>query len=101
MKPIAIRKRNLNDCKFVICNLKFTIGRLSILLASMTPCTAAFALVPHPPTIVAVRVGLADRYKVGLWTQVEVTLRGGSQALAGQLSVVVPDGDGVPSRVFT
>ncbi len=54
-----------------------------------------------PPKIVGVRVGLADRYKAGLWTQVEVTLRGGSEPLAGELSVIVPDGDGVPGRVST
>ena len=46
-----------------------------------------------PPKIVGVRVGLADRYKAGLWTQVEVTLRGGSDAIAGELAVIVPDGD--------
>ncbi|MEN6365871.1 MAG: hypothetical protein ABFC88_03540 [Thermoguttaceae bacterium] len=51
------------------------------------------------PEIVAVRVGLADRYKTGLWTQVEVTLRGGDQPVDGQLSLVTPDGDAVPSRV--
>ena len=28
-------------------------------------------------------------------------LRGGSEALAGEVSVIVPDGDGVPSRVST
>jgi hypothetical protein len=52
-----------------------------------------------PPEVASIRVGLADRYKVGLWTQVEVTLRGGSEALAGELSLIVPDSDGVPSRV--
>ena len=60
-----------------------------------------FAQQPQPPEILGIRVGLADRYKVGLWTQVEVALQGGGEALAGQVSVVVPDGDGVPSRVST
>jgi hypothetical protein len=53
----------------------------------------------RPPKIVGLRVGIADRYKAGLWTQVEVTLRGGSERLVGELSVIVPDGDGVPGRV--
>ncbi len=53
------------------------------------------------PAITGVRVGFAGRYKVGLWTPVEVTLRGGSRPASGQLSLVVPDGDGVPSRVTT
>ena len=47
------------------------------------------------------RVGIGDRYKAGLWTQVEVTLLGGSEELTGELSVIVPDGDGVPGRVTT
>jgi hypothetical protein len=63
--------------------------------------SAAFSEPPETLKITGVRVGLADRYKVGLWTQVEVTLQGGSQALSGELSLVVPDGDGVPSRVST
>ena len=59
------------------------------------------------PEITGVRVGFAGHYKVGLWTPVEVTLRGGSTAGAppegwsGELSLIVPDGDGVPSRVAT
>ena len=53
------------------------------------------------PKIVGVRVGIADRYKAGLWTQVEVTLRGGSETLTGELSVIVPDSDGVPGCATT
>ena len=53
------------------------------------------------PTIASVRVGVADCYKVGLWTQVEIVVQGGSEPLVGELSVVVPDGDGIPSRVST
>jgi hypothetical protein len=53
---------------------------------------------PLAPDIVGVRVGFAGHYKVGLWTPVEVTLRGGPQSLEGQLVLTVPDGDGVPSR---
>ncbi len=55
----------------------------------------------EPPRITSVRVGFADRYKVGLWTPVDVAIRGGSERLAARLSLVVPDGDGVPSRVAT
>jgi len=54
-----------------------------------------------PPQIKSVRVGVADCYKVGLWTQVEIVVQGGSEPLNGELSVVVPDGDGIPSRVMT
>ena len=62
---------------------------------------AAFAGPPEAPQITGVHVGLADRYKVGLWTQVEIVLQGGGQSLAGELSAIVPDGDGVPSRLST
>jgi hypothetical protein len=52
-----------------------------------------------PPKIVDVRVGFAGHYKAGLWTPVVVTLRGGGEPVAGQLRLVAPDGDGVPSCV--
>ena len=53
------------------------------------------------PEITGMRVGFAGHYKVGLWTPVEVTLRGGSVPISGELSLIVPDGDGVPCRVTT
>ena len=53
------------------------------------------------PEITAVRVGIGDRCKVGLWAPVEITLSGGSETLSGTLTVTVPDGDGIPSRVLT
>lgn len=51
------------------------------------------------PEIVGVRVGFAGCYKVGLWTPVEVTVRGLSTAKPTMVHLIVPDGDGVPSRV--
>jgi hypothetical protein len=45
---------------------------------------------------VDVRAGFAGRFKVGCWTEFEVTLQGGSEALDGRLEMTVPDGDGVP-----
>jgi len=50
------------------------------------------------PEIVGVRVGFAGRYKVGLWTPVEVALRGIEPGKKGEVSLTMPDGDGVPSR---
>ena len=55
----------------------------------------------QPPEIVGVRVGIGERCKVGLWTPVEVTLLGGGESLTGTVTVTVPDGDGIPSRVLT
>ena len=74
----------------------FIIAVLVSLLAA-----PAFAESVKPPEIVGVRVGIADRSKVGLWTPVEITLLGGSEQLSGIVTVTVPDGDGIPSRVLT
>jgi len=49
------------------------------------------------PEIVGVRVGIAGRYKAGLWTPVEVRLRGANGG-ADRVVLTVRDGDGVPSR---
>lgn len=53
------------------------------------------------PTIAGLRVGFDGHYKVGVWTPVEVVLRGGKQPAAGRVSLVVPDGEGVASRTST
>ena len=87
--------------KLQICNLQFAICILLLFLAVVGLAVAAVAQELKPPKIVGVRVGIGDRYKAGLWTQVEVTLLGGSETLTGELSVIVPDGDGVPGRVTT
>jgi hypothetical protein len=84
------------DRQFAICNLHFAFCIFLLVAALSAP---ALAQPLRPPKIVGLRVGIADRYKAGLWTQVEVTLRGGSEPLVGELSVIVPDGDGVPGRV--
>lgn len=54
--------------------------------------------------IVAVRVGFEGRYRVGVWTPVTVLLRGpvgphAPELADARLTITVPDGDGVPSRV--
>jgi len=63
--------------------------------------SAASGAESKPPQIVGARVGLADRYKAGLWTQVEITLAGGSETVEGELALIAPDGDGVPGRAAT
>jgi hypothetical protein len=54
-----------------------------------------------PLEIVRVRVGLADCYKLGCWTPVEVFLRGTDEPRTGRVSIEVPDGDNVPTEVAT
>jgi hypothetical protein len=63
--------------------------------------STSFAQKAPSPQIVGIRVGFGDYYKVGLWTPVEIALRGGSKSLPVEVSAIVPDGDGVPSRVST
>jgi hypothetical protein len=53
------------------------------------------------PRITDIRLGIADRYKAGYWTRIEVAIQGGQDALLGQLEVTVPDGDGVPTLVVS
>ena len=81
--------------------IRFTLAALAV--ACMLLYSNAYAqpspALPRPPEILAVEVGLSGHYKAGHWTAVRVTLRGGSEPVRGQLSVTVPDGDGVPSRV--
>ncbi len=51
--------------------------------------------------ITAVRVGFAGRYKLGCWTPVEITLRGGDTSVLGTIQIDLPDGDGLPARFST
>ena len=78
--------------------IRLLVGPLLLSFVGVPGRAGAEATVPLE--IVGVRVGLGGQYKAGLWTPVEVTLQGGSQPLTGRVSLTVPDGDGVPSRVF-
>jgi len=46
-----------------------------------------------------VKVGFDGSYKLGLWTPVRVTLRGGRQSVAGKVRLTVLDGDETPCAV--
>jgi hypothetical protein len=61
--------------------------------------SSAFAQSNPFPEFTGVRVGLGDRYKTGLWTQVEIKIRGGNEMLDGVVSLTVPDGDDISSKV--
>jgi len=79
-----------------------TVGRVAsaVVLGLLLPgwCPAEDG---RAAEIAGIRVGVGGCYKAGVWTPVEVTLRGGSLAAAGQLIVQVPDGDGAPVRYAT
>jgi hypothetical protein len=67
---------------------------LALLLAPLR-AAAAQAQEPKRPEFVAVRVGFANRYKAGLWTPIEVTLRGGSRPETGRVRASLADSDGL------
>jgi hypothetical protein len=79
--------------RIAICQLFMVLG--------LFWATGVDARTVKSPEFASIRVGIGDRYKVGLWTPVEVTVRGGSEKVVGEVSLTVPDGDGVPSRVST
>lgn len=95
---VPMRSTGTSVCNFAICNLHFSFFILLALNACFAFPSSATA---EQAKIVGVRVGVADRYKAGLWTPVEVTFSGGDEEIEGRLTVVAPDGDGVPGRVST
>ena len=46
-------------------------------------------------------MGIGGQYKAGPWTPVRVLLQGGTEPWSGRVSVIAPDGDGVPCRYST
>ena len=69
-----------------------------ILTLFLPPLLAAAAQAQEEkrPEFVAVHVGFAERYKVGLWTPLEVTLRGGDSRIERcRVRANLPDSDGV------
>lgn len=76
---------------------------LLALLLAVAVCVAAKPAVcrayqQQGPTLVGIRVGLEDQYKVGHWTQVVLTVSGGNEAVTGTVELIAPDGDGLPAR---
>ncbi len=78
------------------------IGMLTVLLAVLTWSAksprAVQAESSRSPHVKAVRIGFGEKYKVGHWTPVSVTLAGGGQPVAGQLELIALDGDGVRTK---
>ncbi len=69
-----------------------------ILTLFLPPLLAAAAQAQEEkrPEFVAVHVGFAERYKVGLWTPLEVTLRGGDSRIERcRVRANLPDSDGL------
>ncbi len=67
-------------------------GWLAALLMGLTGVASG------APTFIGLGVGFAGRYKVGVWSPVKLTLRGGDASQTGSVRVTVLDDEGVPSR---
>lgn len=78
-----------------------SILRAAIVLFALVLLSGVAWAQTSQPEIVSVRIGMDRLYKLGHWTPVEVTLKGGAQPITGRVEIVVPDCDGVPSRVVT
>jgi hypothetical protein len=71
------------------------------LLIALGLFTAPAMAQTDAPEVTALRIGFGGQYKLGVWTPVTVTLKGGDRPLTGRVELVVPDGDGERSRVTT
>ncbi len=56
-------------------------------------------LVAAEPTIERLTVGLGNHFKVGCWTPVRIELAAGDRPLEADLELLVPDGDGLLTRI--
>ncbi len=79
------------------------IFRVLLLAATMTLGLPLAVSQPPTvgPTICDVRIGFNGVYKLGCWSPLVVELTGGTQSHTGQVSVTVPDTDGVPTTVYS
>jgi len=52
------------------------------------------------PRIARIDIGFGGHYKVGYFTPVRIDVTGGKRATTVSIELILPDGDGVPSRVM-
>jgi len=86
------------------CSLQaLPLSRLLAMLLSVPACMAA-AVGPvvaqdhKPPQFENVEVGPANKYRLGFWTPVTLTFRGGDRRATGIVELTANDGDGVPVK---
>jgi hypothetical protein len=77
----------------------FQLVLIAFALVAATP--RAHAQKAKDPEIASVRLGFDGVYKLGCWTQLDVTLQGGDDAYTGVVVATTTDADGVPTTVFT
>ncbi len=76
------------------------VGPVALALALSCCVMAPGACAADEPAIVGLRVGFDGRYKLEHWTPVELTFAGAAESVTGQVRLILPDGDGVPSVVI-
>src|SRR5262245_50447160 len=72
-----------------------------VFLLLVTSVITAFARADdasYLPEVKDIRIGLANHYKLGCWTPVQITISGalGDSGATGRIDVQAPDGDGLP-----
>ncbi len=75
--------------------------RLVLIVTFLAPLLWGVAVSPSPAEVEVVRVdvGFDGRYKVGVWVPVRVVLKSDRET-TGEVRLIVPDGDGVPSTLL-
>lgn len=95
MPPTTSPTRRLRLVRFssasFLCSALAAFGWLLCAAASASAETKGAA-----PTIEQISVGLGGKYKVGYWTPVRLTVKGGEAPYEGKLSLEVPDAEGGP-----
>jgi len=80
----------------VVCVLSVELGSLGI--GGATRRVLAQSELP-PLEVVNLRVGFEEKFRVGAWTPVWITLQAGNDGWRGTLTVIVPDDDETPTAV--
>ena len=78
----------------------WALRAIAVFVAGLVSPVASEAQEVRPPVITRLSVGFGGHYKLGVWTPVSVTIRGGGERLTGALEAVTVDGDGTPSRTI-
>ena len=90
------RKFRMHNIKRLVCPL--VVGVIVACLSQAFTATAMAIAPAKEVKITCFDVGFGGKYRVGNWTPVRINFESDGASLL-PLSVIVPDGDGVPSRV--
>lgn len=76
-------------------------GKLAtlVLVLAWLPSANAQKSTSDEPRFESIRIGFNNKYKVGHWTPVELTVRGGREPVVALITLTTLDGDGISSLV--